>query len=64
VQLAALFIAGSVAIAGFLVLRAYDTAESLGERELSLRAGDLATYVAIGPDSRATRLAAGAPRRL
>jgi signal transduction histidine kinase len=53
VRLAALFIAGSVAIAGFLVLRAYDTADSLGERELSLRAGDLASYVTVGPDGRA-----------
>jgi signal transduction histidine kinase len=44
-QLAALFVAGAVALAAFLVWRAYDTADSLGERELSLRAEDLARYV-------------------
>jgi len=50
VRLAALFIAGMVAIAAFLVWRAYDTADSLAERELSLRAADLARYVVRGAD--------------
>jgi two-component system, OmpR family, sensor histidine kinase TctE len=54
VQLAALFILGSAAIIGVLVWRAYDTAETLADRELSLRAADLAKYVAAAPD--------GAPR--
>jgi signal transduction histidine kinase len=44
-RLAALFVAGTVALAGVLVWRAYDTAGSLSERELSLRAEDLARYV-------------------
>ena len=44
-RLAALFVAGAVALAGFLVWRAYDTADSLDQRELSQRADDLARYV-------------------
>jgi signal transduction histidine kinase len=44
-RLAVLFVAGAVALAAFLVWRAYDTADSLSERELSLRADDLARYV-------------------
>ena len=50
VQLAALFLLGSAAIVGVLVWRAYDTAGTLADRELSLRAADLAKYVAPGPD--------------
>ena len=50
VRLAALFIVGSAAIVGVLVWRAYDTAGTLADRELSLRAADLAKYVAAGPD--------------
>ena len=50
VQLAALFILGSAAIVGVLVWRAYDTAGALADRELSLRAADLAKYVAAAPD--------------
>ena len=50
VQLAALFIIGSAAIVGVLVWRAYDTAGTLADRELSLRAADLAKYVAPAPD--------------
>ena len=46
VQLAALFIIGSAALVGVLVWRAYDTAGTLADRELSLRAADLAKYVA------------------
>jgi signal transduction histidine kinase len=53
VQLAVLFIAGSAAIVGVLVWRAYDTAGTLADRELSLRAADLAKYVAPGPDGTA-----------
>lgn len=45
VRLAALFIAGAAVLAGFLAWRAYDTADSLSDRELSLRAADLARYV-------------------
>jgi|HubBroStandDraft_6_1064221.scaffolds.fasta_scaffold20348_2 signal transduction histidine kinase len=50
VRLAALFIVGSAAIVGVLVWRAYDTAGTLADRELSLRAADLAQYVAMQPD--------------
>jgi len=49
-QLAALFVVGSAAIVGVLVWRAYDTAGTLADRELSLRAADLAKYVAPAPD--------------
>ncbi len=45
VRLAALFVAGSLLIMGVLVYRAYDTADTLNDRELSLRASDLARYV-------------------
>jgi len=44
-RLATLFIAGAAVLAGFLAWRAYDTANSLSDRELSLRAEDLARYV-------------------
>ncbi|MGZ5861469.1 MAG: ATP-binding protein [Croceibacterium sp.] len=53
VQLAALFIVGSAAIVGVLVWRAYDTADTLADRELSLRAADLANSVARKPDGTA-----------
>jgi two-component system, OmpR family, sensor histidine kinase TctE len=62
VQLAALFIVGSAAIVGVLVWRAYDTAGTLADRELSLRAADLAKYVVPGPDGTA-RLALPADLR-
>src|SRR5258707_10287717 len=44
---AALFTAGTAAIVGILVYRAYDTADTLNDRELSLRAADLAKYVLL-----------------
>jgi signal transduction histidine kinase len=50
VRLAALFVAGTAAIAAVLVWRAYDTTGSLADRELSLRAADLAGYVVRGVD--------------
>ena len=53
VRLATLFIVGSAALVGVLVWRAYDTAGTLADRELSLRAADLAQYVAPGPDGTA-----------
>jgi signal transduction histidine kinase len=53
VRLAALFIVGTAALVGVLVWRAYDTAQTLADRELSLRAADLARYVAAGPDGTA-----------
>ena len=62
VRLATLFIVGSAALVGVLVWRAYDTAGTLAERELSLRAADLAQYVAPGPDGTA-RLALPAVMR-
>ena len=49
-RLAALFVVGSAAIVGFVVWRAYDTAGTLADRELSLRAADLANSVAREPD--------------
>lgn len=53
VRLAVLFAAGSAAIVGILLWRAYETAGSLGDRELSLRAADLAKHVSIDPQGRA-----------
>jgi signal transduction histidine kinase len=53
VRLAALFVVGSAAIVGFVVWRAYDTAGTLADRELSLRAADLANSVAREPDGTA-----------
>jgi signal transduction histidine kinase len=53
VRLAALFIVGSAAIVGFIVWRAYDTADTLADRELSLRAADLANSVAREADGTA-----------
>jgi two-component system, OmpR family, sensor histidine kinase TctE len=44
-RLAAVFIAATAAIVGIVVYRAYDTADTLNDRELSLRAADLAKYV-------------------
>ena len=46
VRLAALYVAGTAIASGILVYQAYDTAVSLNDRELSLRADDLARAVA------------------
>ncbi len=48
--LVALFVIGSAVIVGFVVWRAYETADTLGERELSLRAADLANSIVRQPD--------------
>ncbi len=48
-----LFIVGAAAIVGFVAWRAYDTADSLADRELSLRAADLATYLVRQSDGTA-----------
>jgi hypothetical protein len=47
VGLALLYIAVTSIAAGVLVYRAYDTAGSLGDRELSLRAEDLASSISL-----------------
>jgi signal transduction histidine kinase len=52
-RLAALFVAGSLVIVAVLVYRAYDTADTLNDRELSLRAADLARYVVRDADGSA-----------
>ena len=53
VRLAILYIVATAAIVGVLIYRAYDTAGSLNERELSLRAADLARHIAVGSDGKA-----------
>jgi two-component system, OmpR family, sensor histidine kinase TctE len=53
VRLAALFVVGSATIVAILVWRAYDTAGTLGDRDLNLRAADLARYVTATPDGNA-----------
>jgi signal transduction histidine kinase len=45
-----LFVVGAALIVVFVTWRAYDTAVSLADRELSLRAADLASYLARQPD--------------
>jgi two-component system, OmpR family, sensor histidine kinase TctE len=52
VRLAILYVVATVAIVGVLIYRAYDTAGSLNERELTLRAADLARHIAVGSDGR------------
>ena len=49
VRLAVLYIAATAIVVGVVVYRAYDTAGTLNERELSLRAADLAQFVTLGP---------------
>jgi signal transduction histidine kinase len=46
VRLAATFLLASAIALGVLIYRAYDTADTLNDRELSLRADDLARHVA------------------
>jgi two-component system, OmpR family, sensor histidine kinase TctE len=53
VPLILLFVVGSVIIVGFVVWRAYDTGDSLADRELSLRAADLAHFIVRQPDGAA-----------
>lgn len=49
IRLAALYIAATAIVFGILVYRAYDTASTLNNRELSLRASDLARSVKVDP---------------
>jgi two-component system, OmpR family, sensor histidine kinase TctE len=44
VRLALLYVAATMVGVGFLVYQAYETADTLNDRELSLRAADLARY--------------------
>jgi signal transduction histidine kinase len=46
-RLAALYVAATAIAVGILVYQAYETADTLNDRELSLRATDLARYVTI-----------------
>lgn len=48
--LAILFAVGAAVIVAFVAWRAYDTADSLADRELSLRAADIADYLVRQPD--------------
>ena len=52
VRLVAVYIAATAVAAGMLVYQAYDTADTLDSRELSLRAADLARYISV--DSKGT----------
>ncbi len=47
-RVAALYIIAAVVVIVVLMSRAYDTARSLGDRELLLRANDLARYITAG----------------
>jgi signal transduction histidine kinase len=49
-RLAALYIVATAVAVGILIYQAYDTAGTLNDRELSLRAADLARYVVAGTD--------------
>jgi len=49
VRLVALYIAATAIAVGILVYQAYDTAGTLDNRELSLRAADLAQYISVDP---------------
>ena len=44
-RLAALYVAATVIAVAALIYQAYETADTLNDRELSLRAADLARYV-------------------
>jgi two-component system, OmpR family, sensor histidine kinase TctE len=54
VRLAALYVAATAVAVGILIYQAYETADSLNDRELSMRAADLARYVAVGSDGTAS----------
>src|SRR5215470_19455413 len=49
-RLAALYVVITGIAVGILLYQAYETAGSLNDRELSLRATDLARSVTVGPD--------------
>jgi two-component system, OmpR family, sensor histidine kinase TctE len=49
-RLAAIYVVATAIGVGVLIYQAYDTADSLNDRELSLRAADLARYVTLGSD--------------
>src|SRR5258707_2817318 len=46
-RLAALYVAATAMAVGILIYQAYETADTLNDRELSLRAADLAHYVVV-----------------
>jgi two-component system, OmpR family, sensor histidine kinase TctE len=50
VQLAILYAVATAVAAAILIYQAYDTAETLGERDLNLRAADLAHHAVPGPN--------------
>src|SRR6266853_4220375 len=54
-RLAALYVAATAIAVGALIYQAYETADTLNDRELSLRAADLARHVVVDPDG-VTRL--------
>lgn len=49
IRLAALYVLATAIVVGILVYQAYETADTLNDRELTLRAVDLARYVAVDP---------------
>jgi signal transduction histidine kinase len=51
-RVAALYIVATVIVIAFLMSRAYDTARSLGDRELVARANDIARSVSVGTNGR------------
>ena len=51
-RVAALYIVATVIVIAFLMSRAYDTARSLGDRELAARANDIARYVSVRTNGR------------
>jgi len=55
-RVAALYIVATVIVIVFLMSRAYDTARSLGDRELVGRANDIARYVSVGANGRRPRI--------
>ena len=48
-RLAAIYVVATAIAVGVLIYQAYDTADSLNDRELSLRAADLAGHVTVDP---------------